>query len=803
MQSPPPQKRLAVQGKWPTPPRPVAPPAAPADGPRAIAAPQTAGQEPPPAGSYLLRARLSRGTTKVKRVPVDCLRLKGDGEDGAIWIDSTGGVVATKASYRFTGSGSLALGVVPPSGKYEGYFSDDSGRHRDFMTLTFTRTGAGACTVNGKGRSQRYGPYEMRGRGTRDGDDWNLSLVRTPGEEYSEEAQALLVTDKTCLRCGNRWPMAKMYCDPGCGAPLTERARIEAATRALEAAPDDAARAAAHHQLLEAQQPPRDPWLADCPAPLELRQYVIDGEDVRALDFLQENYVDERHQVAAERIYAGKFLRVCRMQRHGGGGLYTFGASSPGLAGQRAAVQGYSNLLSHLENMEQTRAFKAAPKTVRRGARLARQGRWYDYKEGDVLDQCQLRVVPSFWGRVDGSPSSTPSARRATASASRIVTVLFMQAESNRLRDFVRPNERGVQLTGRADGSTVAFGRNAPGHRVRWVRRANPASAAAFSRRTNPRVRQAGDDEAWGARRVVELATETGMLDQVPEAIKVLASRGPVVAGAPPLLTAARRDHGRKIAAPLLAVADRGILAASRDLGRVHVALDIWPPSDKGDQRCFFVGNAEWSPPGVADIVTDVYHRGVALHGAAGDGLMDYIDEQLFAWRVPELLFLALDVDIFENAAARRVVRERFRFGTVLRDGIVLRQSIVFAERTVLLIAGMESCLWSAWAKFWVTLASTYLRADWQAATLRSNQAAREAQDTGEPPRRFRDTLPQVLAVFGEDAARGAARNSSAVDTLMAQLTAGMASLCPVDEKEFLRRVDDVVPARRAELGLQ
>ena len=73
----------------------------------------------------------------------------------------------------------------------------------------------------------------------------------------------------------------------------------------------------------------------------------------------------------------------------------------------------------------------------------------------------------------------------------------------------------------------------------------------------------------------------------------------------------------------------------------------------------------------------------------------------------------------------------------------------------------------------------------------------------GEPPRRFRDTLPQVLAVFEEDAARGAARNSSAVDTLMAQLTAGMASLCPADEKEFLRRVDDVVPARRAELGLQ
>ena len=96
------------------------------------------------------------------------------------------------------------------------------------------------------------------------------------------------------------------------------------------------------------------------------------------------------------------------MVRQGGGGRYTFGASSPGLASRRAAVQGLSNLLSYLENMERTDAFKAAPKTIRRGARLARRGLWYDYKEGDVLDQCQLRVVPSFWGRADGSPSSTP-----------------------------------------------------------------------------------------------------------------------------------------------------------------------------------------------------------------------------------------------------------------------------------------------------------------------------------------------------------------------------------------------------------
>ena len=383
-----------------------------------------------------------------------------------------------------------------------------------------------------------------------------------------------------------------------------------------------------------------------------------------------------------------------------------------------------------------------------------------------------------------------------------------MQVERDRLRDFVRPDERGVYTFARADGSTTAYGRNASGA---LVRRDDAADARQFSYQENPRVRQAGDDEAWGARRVMELATETGMLDEVPEALEVLASRGPVVAGAPPLLTEdappllteARRDHGRKLAAPLLAVADRGIIAASRDLKRVRVALDIWPPSDKGDQRCFFVGNAAWSPPGVARIVTEVFNAGVAVHGPTSDRLLDYIDQQLFARGVPQLLFLALGVNISQNADALDVVRERFRFGTVLRDGIVLRQSIVFAEKTVLLIAGMESCLWSAWAKFWVTLASNYLRADWQAATLRSNQAAREAQDTGEPPRRFRDTLPQVLAAFGEDAAsRDAARDPSAVDALVARLTAGMASLCPADKKDALRRVDDVVTARRAEYGI-
>ena len=191
------------------------------------------------------------------------------------------------------------------------------------------------------------------------------------------------------------------------------------------------------------------------------------------------------------------------------------------------------------------------------------------------------------------------------------------------------------------------------------------------------------------------------------------------------------------------------------------------------------------------------------MHGPTGDGLLDYIDQLLFERGVPELLFLALGVDIRENAHARRVVRTRFRFGTVLRDGIVLRQSIVFAEKTVLLIAGMESCLWSAWAKFWVTLASTHLRGYWQAATLRKNQAAREAEDAGEPPRRFRDTLPQVLAAFGEDAAsRDAARDPSAVDALVAQLTAGMERLCPADEKDALRRVDNVVTVRRAEYGI-
>ena len=163
---------------------------------------------------------------KVRYVEVECLRLKVDGEDGAMWIDSNGGVVATRASYRFVDPGSLALERVPPSGKYEGLFSDDSGQRRDAMTLTFTRTGDGACTVEGFGRSP-YGRYKMSGSGTRDGDGWGLSLVRTP----VEEAQAPRVTGQTLksCQCGKQWPPGKMYCQPGCGTPLTERARIEAA----------------------------------------------------------------------------------------------------------------------------------------------------------------------------------------------------------------------------------------------------------------------------------------------------------------------------------------------------------------------------------------------------------------------------------------------------------------------------------------------------------------------------------------------------------------------------------------------
>ena len=380
------RKRQAGERTWSSPQRGGPAAALGANNPIAIA-PQTAGQELPPVGSYLLRARLSRGKARVDRVQVDCLKLKADGEDGATWIDSNGGVVATKASYRFMGSGSLALDVVPPSGKYRGGFVDPMKnrayekpkKRGETMSLIFTRTSVGACTVEGSCRNH-CGPYKIRGRGTLNGVAWDLRLFRTLVEE--EEYQALLVT---------------------------ERARLEAATRALAAAPDNAAFAAAHHQVLEAQAPPPpNPWLAGCAAPLELRRHVIDEDWRAALNFIQERYVDERHGVPAQRIYAGKFLRRCHMMRQGGGGRYTFGASSAGLAGRRAAVQGYSNLLSNLKSMEQTDAFKAAPKTIRRGARLARQGRWYDYKEGDVLDQCQLRVVPSFWGRVDGSPSSTP-----------------------------------------------------------------------------------------------------------------------------------------------------------------------------------------------------------------------------------------------------------------------------------------------------------------------------------------------------------------------------------------------------------
>ena len=715
-----------------------------------------------------------------------------------MWIDSNGGVVATKASYRFVG-GNLALDVVPPSGKYEGNFADIKSRN-DAMTLTFTRTGVGACTVEGSG-SNYGGRYKMSGRGTLNGDAWDLVLVRTPVEEA---LVSRVKGGKFCSRCGKAWPGAKSYCIPGCGAPLTESARLEVATRALAAAPDDAARAAAHHQLLEAQAPlPPNPWLTDCRAPLELRRHVEDGDWRAALDLIQENYVDERHRITAERIYDGMSLRRCGMRRDGGDGCYTFGASSPGLASRRAAVQGYSNLLPCLENMEETDAFKAAPKTIRRGARLARRGLWYDYKEGDVLDQCQLRVVPSFWGRVDGASSSTPSARRATASASRSITVLFMQVEKDRLRDFVRPNERGVKTYARADGGTTAHGRNADG---RYVRRENPARAAAFSRRANPRVREAHDDDVLGARRIVELATKRGWLDQVPAAIKALASRGADDGGGPLLLTDASGHDGRSIARPLLQLGDVASKAATDDLARVGVTFDLEAPSDMRAQRLFFVGNADWSPPGVANIVADVYHRGVALHGAAGDSLLDYIDEQLFARRVPELLFLALDVDISQNAAARDVVRERFRFGTVLRDGALKLQSIVFAERTVLSIADLEPCLWSAWASFWVRLASTYLQADWSATTLRDNQAARDQvyRASGKPsPRRFREKLRQTREVFDEGAAAGGApRDPAAVSAFLEQVHAGMARLGHADRKDALRDLNNLVTEGRAEYGI-
>ena len=125
------RKRQAGERTWSSPQRGEPAAALGANNPIAIA-PPAAGQELPPAGSYLLRARLSRGTTTVRRVQVECLKLKADGEDGATWIDSTGGVVAIKASYRFLSSGSLSLDVVPPSGKYEGFafFEDNSGRKK-------------------------------------------------------------------------------------------------------------------------------------------------------------------------------------------------------------------------------------------------------------------------------------------------------------------------------------------------------------------------------------------------------------------------------------------------------------------------------------------------------------------------------------------------------------------------------------------------------------------------------------------------------------------------------------------------
>lgn len=255
------------------------------------------------------------------------------------------------------------------------------------MALNFTKTGDGTCDIQGSGRNLHI-TYEMSGSGTREVDGtWALLLVRTPveAEQTSLVAAASLGGRgmKTCPSCRAVLPSRKDWCD--CGAPLTAATRLEAAWGAHEAAPNNPEFAAAYQALVD---PSASPWLTDCTAPAELRQLVLDGDYRRALAYIAEHYVDERHGVPAQMIYSGKHLRKCRLTGSGGVGLHTFGAPSASLAVRRAAFQGLANLLADLMDMENTDAFKKMPKAIRRGARSAlRQS-----SHSQVLERCPTSV---------------------------------------------------------------------------------------------------------------------------------------------------------------------------------------------------------------------------------------------------------------------------------------------------------------------------------------------------------------------------------------------------------------------------
>ena len=104
------------------PPRPVAPAAAPAHGPRAIAAlPRRLPGRTRPAPISFGQAISLHGNSRT-RYKLSVSVLKGAGEDGATWIDSTGGVVATQSELQLAG-GNLASHAVLAAGKYKGRFT--------------------------------------------------------------------------------------------------------------------------------------------------------------------------------------------------------------------------------------------------------------------------------------------------------------------------------------------------------------------------------------------------------------------------------------------------------------------------------------------------------------------------------------------------------------------------------------------------------------------------------------------------------------------------------------------------------
>ena len=190
---------------------------------------------------------------------------------------------------------------------------------------------------------------------------------------------------------------------PDCGQSVRARttrsiaATISGRRAALRLALD------AGPQLALAQ--PTNPWLAECAPAVGLRRHVEDGDWRAALDYLQENYVDEDRRSRRKDLRRNVPTKVSddapRPPRQLGWCL--FPRTRAGVLRCRAP-----NLLSCRQDMGRPTPSRRRQDDPAR-ARWARRGILVRLQES-VLDQCQLRVVPSFWGRVDGA--GAPRRRR-------------------------------------------------------------------------------------------------------------------------------------------------------------------------------------------------------------------------------------------------------------------------------------------------------------------------------------------------------------------------------------------------------